>query len=166
MQTRCYNPNYHNIKPSYTDCEICDEWKDDHNLFYDWVGENFYRIDGEDTVQLDKDILVKGNKIYSPETCIFVPKTINDMFNNTIRKKGSNLPKGVYFSEKTGKYKTRIYIEGKSVNLGFFDTPEEAFEKYKIHKEAAILAKADYYKDMIPKKLYEAMVNWIVEITD
>lgn len=164
MKTRCYNENYHKKRPSYAECEICDEWLNDHQAFYEWVSENFYEIEGEDTVQLDKDILVKGNKLYSPETCIFVPKPINGLFGGTANK--SDLSKGVSFIKSTGKYRATICIEGKNVNLGLFPTEEEAFLKYKEHKEAVILAKADLYKDVIPTELYEAMVNWKIEMTD
>ncbi|URW85616.1 hypothetical protein M5E86_18495 [Blautia wexlerae] len=80
MKTRCYNENYHKTRPDYEECTVCDEWLDDKKLFYEWVDHNFYEIEGEPTVELDKDILVPGNKVYSPDTCIFVPKRINDLF--------------------------------------------------------------------------------------
>ena len=80
MKTRCYNENYHKVKPDYEECTVCDEWLDNKKLFYEWVDHNFYEIEGESTVELDKDILVPGNKVYSPDTCIFVPKRINDLF--------------------------------------------------------------------------------------
>ena len=58
--------------------------------------------------------------------------------------------------------------QNKSIhrNLGYFETPKEAFKSYKTFKEQYIKQVADEYKDKIPKKLYEAMYNWKVEITD
>ena len=115
-------------------------------------------------MELDKDTLVKGNKIYSPETCIFVPQRINYLFLNSGGSRGL-LPLGVYTVGK--KYASRTSKNGKrSVYLGSFDTPEEAFLAYKTAKEAYIKEVADEYKDKIPKKLYDALYAYTVEITD
>jgi hypothetical protein len=117
---------------------------------------------------LDKDILVKGNKIYSPNTCIFVPQEINSLFVKNDRNRGE-MPIGIYyddFKNYTKKYKVSINKQNKRVYLGYFKTLEEAFEKYKFEKELYIKEVADYYKQYIPIKLYEAMYRWIVEIDD
>lgn len=169
MNTRCYNDNYHEERPSYTECTICDEWLDEETgkqNFFDWCCENFYVIDGEDTVQLDKDILIKGNKVYSPDTCIFAPKKINDMFGGSSKKSDNDLPKGVSRSKKTGKYKPLVYVEGRQVNVGMYDTPEKAWEVYACHRKCAIIAMADKYKGLIPDALYQAMMNWEISIDD
>ena len=171
MKTRCYNTNYHKVRPDYKDCTICDEWLDDKKSFYEWVDHNFYEIEGEPTVELDKDILVPGNKVYSPDTCIFVPKRINDLFVHIHGRKKNGLPTGVTYSKKTGKYQAAVREsckdtdskdedKKKTVRLGFFDTIEEAYEVYKTHKMAEIIYIADCYKDVIPDKLYQAMINW------
>lgn len=168
MKTRCYNENYHKTKPDYEECTVCDEWLDNKKLFYEWVDHNFYEIEGESTVELDKDILVPGNKVYSPDTCIFVPKRINDLFVHIHGKKKNGLPTGVTYSEKTGKYQATVREsckddedgKKKTARLGFFDTAEEAYEVYKAHKMAEIIYIADSYKDVIPDKLYQAMINW------
>lgn len=159
MRTRCYNPNYHKTRPSYKGCSICDEWLDDKTKFFEWVDHNFYVVDGEPTVHIDKDILVPGNKIYSPETCIFAPARINDLFPS-IDKNSGRLPTGVTYSKKTGKYKAAISKNGKQTTLGFFETIEEATEVYKQHKKAEIISIADEYKDRIPDALYKAMLNY------
>lgn len=158
MKTRCYNENYHETRPSYTQCSICDEWLDDKTLFYEWVDHNYYTIDGEQ-MHLDKDILVPGNKIYAPETCIFAPARINDLFPS-LDKNSSGLPTGVTYSAKTDKYKVTIRKNGKNVNLGFFETVEAAAEVYKQHKKAEIISVADEYKDRIPDALYKAMLDY------
>lgn len=119
--------------------------------------ENYYVVGGEQ-MDLDKDILVKGNKIYSPETCIFVPHTINTYFENLTRE-----PK---YLRKSKKYRADIWLEGRNVILGYFDTEKEAKLIYIQHKKAAIISKADVLKNIIPKKLYDAMVNWKIEISD
>jgi hypothetical protein len=170
MFTRCYNANYHKERPGYAECTICDEWLDENTgkqAFYDFVDENYYTLESGECVELDKDILVKGNKIYSPETCIFVPQSINAMFEHSTGKEGKDLPIGVTYIEKTKKhYNASLSVNGRTVTLGYYETPEEAFKVYKKHKEAVILAKADLYRNEIPDDLYNAMANWIVEITD
>ena len=63
MLQRCYDDKLHKRHPSYKDCTVCEEWLNFQN-FAKWFNDN--NIDG---CQLDKDLLIKGNKIYSPETC-------------------------------------------------------------------------------------------------
>lgn len=161
MMNRCYNEGVQRRKPYYVGVTVCDEWKNDSETFYDWVNDgHFYEIEGEPSVELDHDILVKGNKVYSPETAIFVPKSINSLFGGSHKKADNGLPQGIK-QLKSGKYKP--IIEGYSPA---FDTVEEAFEVYKRFKEARIIETARQYAKKIPRKLFDAMVNWEVEITD
>ena len=71
MLTRCYNSRFLKNNETYIGCEVCDEWLEFQN-FAEWFHQNY-----KDGYQLDKDLLTKGNKIYSPETCCFVPQEIN-----------------------------------------------------------------------------------------
>ena len=174
MKTRCYNKNYHKVNPNYAGCTVCDEWLEDKEAFYAWIDNNFYEREEDFTVQLDKDILVPGNKIYSPNTCIFAPKRINALFagihGRSIRE--NNFPVGVGYEKHGNQYKYRVRpwltdmnsddeeLKTRKVHLGFFDTIEEAYEVYKTHKMAEIIYIADSYKDVIPDKLYQAMINW------
>lgn len=157
MYQRCYSDKYHDRSPQYKGCSIYDKWLNDRKKFYKWVDKNFYKY-GDEQIDLDKDILVRGNKVYSPDTCIFAPHSINTHFENLTAE-----PK---YNDKTGKWGIGIYIGGKTVNLGYFDTAEEAKLEYIKHKEASILAKAELYKDGIPDKLYQAMINWKIELSD
>ena len=84
MMKRCYCNKSLKTSPTYKNCTVCEEWHCFAN-FEKWFDENYYEIPNE-RVCLDKDILVKGNKIYSPETCCFVPKRINILFVNTTNK--------------------------------------------------------------------------------
>lgn len=156
MKTRCYNANYYKIWKNYEGCSICDEWLEDKKSFYEWVDHNYYWIKGEPSVELDKDIIVPGNKVYSPDTCIFVPKRINDLFEHIHGRKKNGLPVGVSYSEKKGKYSANVSKsydskDGKKKNryLGCYDTPQEAYEVYKHHKKAEIIYIADKYKDVM-----------------
>lgn len=146
---------------------MCDEWKYDMYSFYEWVNDGqFYKVDGESSVQLDKDILGRVNgleKLYSPETCIFVPAKINSFFSGSRRK--NNLPAGVIQIKDTDKYKINPYAY-KIYDV--FDTPEEAWNCWKEHKDAQKLALADEYYSAgkIPKRVYDAIVQYDFRVTD
>lgn len=162
--SRCYNEKYHIKQPTYKDCTICEDWHNYQN-FGNWYEENYYEIEDE-VMQLDKDILTKGNKIYSPSTCIFVPQCINLLFTSRkhLRKKG--FPVGVSNYKNTKLYEAKCSIDNKQMHCGAFETTELAFLKYKEVKEATIKQKANEYKDVIPDKLYKAMCAYEIRITD
>lgn len=160
---RCYSEKYQLTKSTYKDCTVCDEWHNFQN-FAEWFDENYYTIDNE-FMNLDKDILIKGNKIYSPETCVFVSNDINMLFAKADKIRGK-YPIGVHYDKERNKYKAFISKYNKNVFLGRHDTPKKAFEVYKIEKEFYIKEIADLYKDKIPEKLYNAMYAYQVEITD
>ena len=171
MYYRCYSENNHESHAWNMNSTICDEWLDESEGFFNfcvWCIKNYYEIDGEESMHLDKDILVKGNTVYSPETCCFVPARVNTMFAGSTKKSNNNLPKGVVYSKKTGKYKPQVKgFDGKNVkNIGWYVTAEDAWRVYALHRKAWIMVVADMYKDYIPAKLYQAMVNWEMDITD
>lgn len=162
MINRCYNENYLIKKPTYRECTVCEEWHNFQN-FAKWYSENYYEIEGE-MMELDKDILIKGNKVYSPNTCIFVPRMINSMFTYSKSTKGT-LPAGVNMDRHRYRARCQHPINGR-INIGTYDTVEEAFNEFKLHKEQVIKQIADRYRDKIPKRLYDAMYGYKVEITD
>lgn len=164
MITRCYNEKSLAKAPTYRDCTVSEEW-----LFYPnfkkWYDENYYEINNE-RMAIDKDILHKGNKIYSSDNCTIVPERINSIILNDRRNRG-DLPVGVNYLKKEGKYRAQCnYLSYGNTNLGTFDNPIDAFYKYKEFKERYIKLTANEYKDKIPEKLYIAMINWKIEITD
>ena len=167
MLKRCYSDKYQKNRPTYKVCCVCEEWLNYSN-FKKWFNDNYYEIDGEQMC-LDKDILMKGNKTYSPNTCVFVPQNINTLFVKCNKARGE-LPIGVSFRKDKNKYQAQcnILINGKRQKkfLGLYNTIDDAFKVYKEFKEVNIKQMADYYKDKIPNKLYEAMYNYKVEITD
>lgn len=169
MMERCYSKAYSDIYITYKDCSVCEEWHDYSN-FEEWYNENYYKI-REEQMELDKDILTKGNKTYSPETCVFVPKLINSLFTKRGRQRGS-LPIGVKEYNTCQGYKTPRYMaywcEGCGVKnrKSGFSEPYSAFLHYKENKERIINEVAEEYKDYIPDKLYTAMKKYVVEISD
>lgn len=161
MLRRCYYDKYLEKNPTYKECSVCEEWHCYEN-FKKWFDENYYEIDGE-IMNLDKDILIKGNKIYSPSTCIFVPRRINSLFVKCDALRG-DLPIGV--CKNGNKFVAKCEINGKKRYLGRFDTPIEAFQCYKQFKEQYIKQVAEEYKDKIPSELYDALYRWEVDIND
>ena len=154
---RCYSEIGSAKHHSYKGCSVDLQWHNFQN-FAEWFESNYV----EDW-QLDKDILVKGNKIYSPKTCCFVPKEINLLFTKNKIRRGE-YPIGV--SLNGDKFQSTLHKGGKNYNLGLFNTPEEAFQAYKVVKESYIKEVADEWKDKINHKVYKAMYNYKVEITD
>ncbi|STO12725.1 AP2 domain [[Flavobacterium] thermophilum] len=164
MLERCYSDKLYKRYPTYMGCSVAEEWHNFQN-FSKWYDENYYEVDDE-KMELDKDILLKGNKTYSPDYCVFVPKRINLLFVKKDELRG-DLPIGVCFYKRDKKYQANCKDEkGNNVYLGRYNTPEEAFEAYKKFKENIIKKVAEEYKDRIPKRLYEALINYEVEITD
>jgi hypothetical protein len=143
---------------------VSEEWLNFQN-FAKWYDKNYYEINGE-KMEIDKDILVKRNKIYSPETCVFVPKRINLLFVKKDATRG-DLPIGVCFFKRDKKYQVNCKDEnGKDIYLSRYNNIEEAFEVYKEFKESVIKKVANEYKGKIPANLYNALINYKVEITD
>lgn len=161
MIHRSYNAKFHIRNPQYKDCEVCEEWKNYSN-FKVWYETHCY---GDTVLDLDKDILYKGNKVYSPETCCLVPHIINTVFINGKKDRG-DYPIGIYFDKDKNKFRAECNILGKQTKLGYFKTLEEAFQTYKKFKENVIRETAEKYKGKIPYKVYDAMLRWEVEITD
>lgn len=159
MLGRCYSEKRKLKNPTYRGCSVCDEWLVYSN-FKQWFDENY--IEG---YELDKDILVKGNKIYSPYKCRFIPHEINSLLINCKRKRGE-YPIGVCRIED--KFYASIRMHGKCVRLGVFDSPDLAFEAYKTAKEVYIkeVATAYYTRGEISQDIYRALINWTIEITD
>ena len=161
MLKRCYSEEYHKKKPTYRDCKVCDEWLNFQN-FAKWYEENYYKIANEE-MHLDKDILYKGNKLYSPNTCVFVPKTINSLFVKCNSSR-NNLPIGV--NKYKDKFSINYSVGNKYMSVYNLSNEDEAFKQYKIMKETYIKQIADEYKELIPNILYNALYRYEVEITD
>ena len=145
MLARCYNPNYHINHPTYKNCEVCEEWLNYQN-FAKWFEDNY--IEG---FHLDKDLLVKDNKIYSSETCCFIPNEINILFIKPKINK-YNLPTGV--TKVYNKYVARINYFDKTLHLGSFSNVEDALLKYNTIKTEHNINTVNKYKDILNPKIY------------
>lgn len=161
MLERCYSSKYQNKGRAYLGCSVCEEWLLFSN-FKEWFDnpKNNY----QQGFHLDKDILMKGNKIYSPDTCSIVPASINSLLTNRRNHRGK-YPVGVN-KTRSGKYVARACV-GKR-HIGVYETVQEAFCAYKNAKEKYIkeLAERYFQEGKITKKVYNALMTYEVEITD
>lgn len=156
MMQRCYSKKVHKLKPYYKGCKACEEWHSFAN-FRKWYVEN--AMIGK-KLDLDKDILLQGSKIYSPETCCLVPHFTNTVFEERTSKNC------VVKNAKTGMYDAFMSILGKNENIGSFDTEEKARKAYVEYKTDYIRKLAQKSKGKVPEKVYDAMMRWKVEICD
>jgi len=161
MMQRCYDIKYHKIQPTYIECRVSEEWHNYQN-FAAWFEDN-YNPEYMGGWQLDKDFIIKNNKLYSPDTCYFIPQEINKLIIRGKALRGE-YPLGV--SKKKYSYQANCSINGKSRTIGRFKTPEEAFYAYKEVKENQISLIAEKYKDKLNNIVYEAIKNYRIEITD
>lgn len=167
MLERCYDEKYHTKTPTYRDVVVCDDWLNFQNFAAWCEAQEFFNAkdDKGRPYQLDKDIMHKGNKIYSPETCAFVPSEVNLLILNSSKVRGV-YPVGVYFNVGCEKFLVKISYCGKQKHLGLYDTPEEAFQAYKTAKETYVKEVAEKWKDRTDDKVYESLMNWEVSIDD
>lgn len=161
MLKRTYDSSFQKRRPTYKDVTVCEEWHNFQN-FAEWCySQKFFNAKDSkcNYYQLDKDLMIKGSKVYSPETCCFIPP----LFNGLIRPKPNSTndyPIGVRSHRETGKFVARVKLFDNYKYLGLFDTPEEAFLAYKDSKEAYIKEMTNKWKDQIDVRVYEALMNW------
>ena len=160
MLKRCYSGAFQKQQPNYIGCEASENFKS-YEYFYEWCHEQTGF--GNKDWQLDKDLLVKGNKVYSESACVFLPREINSALSVKKSQRGQYLI-GV---QKNGKrFLASCNIRGKNYSLGTFNTEIEAFNAYKQAKENYLKQLANKWKDQIDIRAYEALMNYKVEIAD
>jgi len=138
----------------YIGCEVCKEWHNYQN-FSEWYETHMYQV-GTERMHIDKDILHEGNKVYSPENCIIVPQSINEIFHTTVRKtKDLDLP---YTIRRTDSNRYSVVYRGHSV--GVYDTVEDAENAYIKAKREHIRNKVNELKDELPEYIQEILLNW------
>ena len=163
MLKRCYSDDFKKKNPTYEGCEVSDNFKS-YEYFYEWCHNQIGF--GNKNWQLDKDLLTKGNKVYSESACVFLPKEINSVLIKSDRIRGNHLI-GVYWHNTNKAFVAQVKKnKGKSEHLGSFNTEIEAFNAYKEAKESFVKEQAEKWKDQIDVRAYKALMNYEVEITD
>lgn len=155
----------------YAESDSCLEWKDFQN-FAEWFEQiklsGYYR----EGWQLDKDLLYKNNKVYSPETCVFLPEEVNKALNVRSRGRGE-LPLGMSYVSSNTKAKTHISVEFTCKYKEFTvrvklpcEEVEKGFLIYKKAREDYIDFLAEKYKEDLDPRAYEALKSYEVNIND
>ena len=161
MLRRSFDAKFKQRSPSYEDVTCCDEWLSFAN-FLEWLNKEVGYSGKLEGTELDKDILVKGNKIYSPEFCCFVPTAVNLLLTDSGATRGE-YPVGVTFDKGCGKFVAYLTCFGKRKHLGCYTTIESASFAYKVAKEAQIKIVATQYKDVLSPAVFESLMNWEIQ---
>lgn len=162
MVERCHDELVRSKRPTYKDVSLCEEW---HNF------QNFAKWHVEQTGSsnkgwhLDKDLLIKNNKVYCPEACVFIPQEINS-FLAVPKKVSKTEPIGVYFEKDSGKYVACCHNGFRQKKIGRFDCVEKAYSEYASFKELLARKLAIEWKDYLDKRAFEALMNYKTETED
>ena len=163
MLRRCYSDDFKKKRPTYEGCE-CSENFIYYEYFYEWCNKQI-GFDNKDW-HLDKDLLIKGNKVYSEDSCVFLPAEINLLLVKHTPSRGKH-PIGVYWRNTKKAFVARVCKnKGVSEWLGYFNTETEAYNAYKVAKESFIKEQASKWKDKIDIRAYDALMNYEVDIDD
>lgn len=158
MIQRCYDINRSKKNGSYIDCTVSSEWHDFQN-FADWFYKQKHSSEG---YELDKDLLVKNNRVYSSRRCRLVPRDLNVLLLNRQSHRGA-YPQGVDFNKASGKFRARVKNNGKSKSLGYFNCPNEAYQSYRTAKERYVKNTALEWANRIDWDVFVALMNWSLE---
>lgn len=134
----------------YEDVTVCDEWRD-FSIFLKWYN-NQYKERGW---HLDKDILSHNGRIYSPQTCCFLPPELNTFFEKHKKAKGYS------FNKRRKKYEAYCRERGKYIHLGLYQTPAEARIAYLNYKRNILKELINQYLGRISIELYNAMEKYL-----
>ena len=160
---RCYDEKFHKNNITYVECEVVGNFIY-YDKFFDWCNKQIgFGVDG---FEIDKDLLIKGNKYYSEDFCVFLPKEINTALTKRGNDRG-DCAIGVSYRERDRMFYVRV---GKGefgrANVGRYKTELEAFSAYKKEKEKQLRYLANKWKDQIDERAYNALMNYEVSIDD
>lgn len=116
MLQRCYDPVFHDRQPKYKDCSVCDEWLT-FSVFRAWLEKQSYWT----SLEIDKDLIYFGNKVYSPETCMLIPRKVNSFMVDRLGARGEYMI-GVTIGRRGNGYKATY----KQKYLGQYENENDA----------------------------------------
>lgn len=162
MLRRCYDESFHKTMPTYKTCSVSEDFKF-YPIFKEWCRKQVsFNLKG---FTLDKDLLVKGNREYSAETCCFLPEEINLVLVKCDGIRG-DYPIGVSFDVRQNAFSSSVSVGSRKKHLGYFETSYEAFVAYKDAKERLLKELAEEYKEVIDVRAYKALLDYKVELDD
>lgn len=156
MMKRCYDVKYQDEKArTYADCTVCDDW---HNF------QNFARWHKEKytpglRLELDKDLLIFGNRSYSPDACIFIPQWLNVFTANAGNIRG-DFPVGVSKRRSKGDFEAYCNHNGKRIHLGVYADPWTAHSAW-MSKKIEIAMEKKPLMDAIDIRIYPTVLKII-----
>lgn len=161
MMDRCTKTSQKYV--NYFKCFVDKQWYN-YQEFAEWC--NWQVGFSQDGWHLDKDLLCKDNRTYSPEFCVFLPQELNNFDNKRETLRGE-YPIGVTLDKASSKFASQGNFKGfHKKHLGRYDTPIEAFLKYKEVKELHAKHLADKYSGVVDDRVIEALLRYEVSIND
>ncbi len=154
MLQRCYDPLYHKIRPTYKNVSVCEEWLS-YSIFKSWFDINY-----KEGFHLDKDLTLLGNRVYSPETCCYIPHKVNCLLENVKQSEGVGL-KGVSAARR-GKYQAKVSRAPDQTPLTYTNSCEVACREWYIStKTSYILSVANiaYANGDISRVIRDNLLN-------
>lgn len=158
MLRRCYKPTIGQEEKDYSGCTVCKHWHNFQN-FAKWCEGRYGR-----GLQLDKDLLVLGNREYSPQSCTFIPQRVNSFFTGGLKR-------GIYYSNKNNVWIAQCQDgefcttgNKKQTYLGQFKDEQKALEVYKAFKIEKLNKLVLKHKDLLPDRMVENMYKIIEDI--
>lgn len=148
--------SYQKLYPTYKGCSISSNFKN-FQFFAEWC--QYQAGFGNEGWCLDKDILVKGNKEYSEETCVFIPQHLNKLLTDRGADRGE-FPIGVTRRNSESKFQAQISKWGERHHLGYYFNQEDALSAYKSAKECHLKEVGEFYKEVIDTRAYSALMGW------
>jgi len=154
MKNRC-GKYYQLLNPRYEGTYMWSGWEDNkYETFFVWLDDNYYEVEGEKQMDIDKDIIQYGNKQYHPDFCLIVPHSINT-FYETIEVGKTNIK----YNSKTHKYRVKVTDRNEPIISDNIDTYNEALDVYCDIKQGILFNKAKALKDKVSEKVYNALMN-------
>jgi len=156
MLQRCCSPKFQERWPTYKGCSVSEEWLTFSN-FKRWMEKQDF-----DGMQLDKDLLFNGNKVYSDETCVFVTKEVNIFTTDCGASKGE-YKIGVSWHKAGNKFQSHVSnpFTKKKEYLGYFTCELEAHQTWLKRKlELAHLLAAEQTDERVGKALIDRYTNY------
>lgn len=153
MMRRCYSNQKKTRLSAYVDCSVSESWRSFMAFRSWWIANH------KDGWHLDKDLLIYGNKVYGPETCVFVPQEINNFIVKG--RSASSLPIGVSTYRDGVRFlaQCRTGNGGKS-HIGLFDCVESASAAY-IKAKIRRLEALRPIMDAIDRRIYLSCIKHI-----
>jgi len=158
MLRRCYSTKFHERQPTYKGCSVSEEWLT-FSVFKRWMERQVF-----EGLQLDKDLLFDGNKVYSEETCVFVTSVVNSFTSDSGAKRGEWLI-GVSWNKEKIKFSSKCSnpFTKKLEHLGYFTSELEAHQAWLKRKlELAHILAAEQTDERVAKALVERYTNYPV----